>query len=99
MSVLGIQRRQIRGRILRALDTIYPKDLNLSTIVLVLEDRHMPATAADVRQDLAYLDEKGYVELLEQQDDGEEVLLARLTAKGKDLLEKNIPEDPGVELE
>ncbi|MBE3574554.1 MAG: hypothetical protein IMW99_03730 [Firmicutes bacterium] len=93
--------RMIRGRILRILDFAYPEGLALTMIGLTLADMEYAVSPALVSGYIDYLEEKGYVETHEAKADelGLSRRIAKLTAKGKDLLEGNIAADPGVNLE
>jgi Fe2+ or Zn2+ uptake regulation protein len=98
MSLERIQMKQRRGKILKALEVAYPHDLTAVVILSCLQERHIQATGTTVERDLHYLADKGYLTLLEVEDEGEKVLMARLSPKGKDLLDGTIPADPGVEV-
>ncbi len=90
--------REIRGWILRILNYNYPESLSVEAIALTLSDLEYVVTPLAVGGYLDYLEEKGYIETrqVEVRDAGISRRVARLTAKGKDLLEGNIPEDPGI---
>lgn len=90
--------REIRGRILKILDFSYPEGVALTVIGLTLGDMAYPVSPALVAGYVDYLEEKGYVETQELRvaDVAISRRIAKLTAKGKDLLEGNIPDDPGV---
>lgn len=90
--------REIRGRILKILDFSYPEGVAVTVIGLTLGDMEYQVTPAVLKAYIDYLEEKGYIETHEVRldDVGISRRIARLTAKGKDLLEGNIPADPGV---
>jgi DNA-binding PadR family transcriptional regulator len=90
--------REIRGRILKILDLDYPHEVSDRVIALTLNDISYNVNPAILQGYLDYLKDKGYVECrqLESDDLGLTMRVAKLTAKGKDLLEGNIPDDPGV---
>jgi len=90
--------REVRGRILRILDFSYPEGVALTVIGLTLGDMEYQVTPAVIAGYVDYLEEKGYVETSEIRHEGVGISrrIAKLTAKGKDLLERNIPADPGV---
>ncbi|MFA6111615.1 MAG: hypothetical protein WDA75_22880 [Candidatus Latescibacterota bacterium] len=97
MDLHQIERKQRRGKILRALNQIYPRDLLIKTLVRILEEAKLCSSTEKVESDLAYLADKEYLETSKITDEGEDVTLARLTAHGKDLIEGNICADVGVE--
>jgi len=99
MDIHQLRRKQRRGRILRALDMVYPGDLPTKTLVMMLAEARLPADETKVSRDLAYLEDKDYVRLEVIDDMGDELHVARLTAHGKDLLEGNIIQDCGVTIE
>lgn len=98
VAVKRHEAREIRGRILKILDFSYPEGVALTVIGLTLGDMEYQVTPAVVAGYIDYLEEKGYVETHEIRlpDVGISRRIAKLTAKGKDLLEGNIPPDPGV---
>jgi len=92
--------RVIRGRILKILDLDYPHEMGDEVIVEALREGEITVSKAVVAGYLEYLHEKGYVEVRDvtSRDLGLSMKMARLTAKGKDLLEGNIEPDVGVVL-
>ncbi|MDI3480804.1 MAG: hypothetical protein PWQ97_459 [Tepidanaerobacteraceae bacterium] len=92
--------REIRGRILKILDVDYPHEISDRVISLTLGDISYNVNPAVLQGYLDYLEEKGYIECkqLEYDDLSIDMRVAKLTAKGKDLLEGNIPSDPGIAL-
>lgn len=97
-AILRHEAREIRGRILRMLEFAYPEGMTLTMIGLTLNEMEYAVTPSLIAGYIDYLHEKGYVEAHEvtAEDVGISRRIARLTAKGKDLLERNIPADPGV---
>lgn len=91
--------RDLRWWALRALEKVYPGDLSERTIALTLAGISYTVSPGELSTHLAYLEEKGYVERrhLKSRELNEERDVARLTAKGKDLLEGNIAADPGID--
>lgn len=90
MDFRNILKKRTRGLILKALDMMRFKDLSLSAIGAALAEWHCPASDNEIKTEIRYLEQKGYVVLAEDGD------AAVLTARGVDLLEQSIPEDPGV---
>lgn len=90
--------RIIRGRILKILELAYPDELGEEMLSLTLNDMEYNVSPAVLRGYIDYLEDKGYVECHDIEDRDLRVSrhVARLTAKGKDLLEGNIDPDPGV---
>lgn len=91
--------REIRGWILRILYMNMPEWAGDHLISQILTDAQYRVSPAQVQGHLNYLAEKGYVELKEvtSEETGLTRHIARLTPKGIDLVEGNIPEDPGVD--
>jgi len=94
-----LQPRNLRRWILNIAHKNYPHELSERVIGLTLADLSYSVSAGELAIHLAYLEEKGYVARSEagNQELGESRALVRLTAKGKDLLEHNIPDDPGID--
>lgn len=90
--------REIRGRILKILDANYPYPAGDHLIADILTDAQYSCSPAQVKGHLVYLSEKGYIETTDVKSTELNIVrcLAKLTAKGKDLLEGSIPPDPGV---
>ncbi len=89
-----------RGQILKVLKVAYPGPASLELLEVTLNDRHCNASPASIKGYIEYLEEKGYVSADDERDDllGVTRTLVKLSAKGIDLLEGNIPADPGVAL-
>lgn len=91
-----------RGRVLKIADKTYGTHrrggVSNEVIALTLNDMHLPASSGVLRGHCEYLMDKGYVEIEEIKDDLGGGYIVTLTAKGVDLLEGNIPADPGVEV-
>jgi hypothetical protein len=100
---MGLERHEariIRGHIMQILKVAYPGPVSIELLEVTLNDRACPASPAVVKGYVEYLADKGYVKFWEQKDDvlGVTRTLVKLTAEGIDLLEGNIPPDPGVVL-
>lgn len=100
MSTRRAEAREIRGRILKILDLDYPHEVSDRIISLTLNDINYNVNPAILAGYLAYLEDKGYVECrkVESRDLQVTLTLVKLTPKGKDLREGNIPPDPGVSI-
>lgn len=87
----------IRKEILRILDHSYARGANAGLIATSLLEGAFAMTEGEVDEELIYLADKGYIYLQKFEDP---VLgndrVARLSPKGKDLLEGNIERDPGI---
>lgn len=99
----GLQRyeaRLVRGQLMQILKVAYPGPASLELLEVTLNDRRFPTSPAILKGYLDYLSDKGYVKVWEEKDDimGVNRMLAKLTAAGIDLLEGNVPADPGVVL-
>lgn len=101
MVMQSVQRhedKEIRGRILKALDFNYPASMSLKMLNYALQAARYDCPEGKVKAHLAYLTEKGYVKTdnvgIEDLDLNREMV--RLTVEGKDLVEGNIASEPGV---
>ena len=97
-SVQRHEDKEVRGRILKVLDLEFPRAMSLQMIVFALQSARYNCAPGQVQAHLAYLEQKGYVRTedvgLEDLDLRREMI--SLTVQGKDLVEENIPADPGV---
>lgn len=86
---------------MKILDINYPELTGDHLIAEILTDVQYCCSPPQVKVYLAYLAEKGYVQLrdVDMPDIGVKRCLAKLTARGKDLLEGSIDADPGVDLD
>jgi len=92
--------RITRGHLLQILKIAYPGPASIELLEITLNDRACPTSPAIIRGYIDYLKDKGYVTVWDEQDDalGVTRTLVKLTAAGVDLVEGNIPADPGVVL-
>lgn len=92
-----VDSRLLRREILRILDAAYLYGASIELIMLSLADAGYPVTETDVEEHLVYLRDKGYatIEQAQSKSLGRQKW-AKLTPKGKDLLDGNIDPDPGV---
>lgn len=90
--------REIRKWLLITLEKSYPYGASEELLGLTLSGLRLEVSPGELRAHLAYLEEKGYVarERVEVRRAGVHRHVAKLTAAGKDLLEGNVPADPGV---
>lgn len=100
MSLMRNEAKEIRGRILKILEIDYPNAVSDRVISLTLNDINYNISPAVLEGYLSYLEEKGYVEVatVESKELGISMKVAKLTAKGKDLLEGSMGADVGVSL-
>jgi len=100
VAILRNEAREIRGRILKIVEIDYPNEVSDRVISLTLNDINYSVSPAVLAGYLEYLEEKGYVDtrVIESKDLDLTRRVAKLTARGKDLLEGNIPADPGVSI-
>lgn len=99
MSSLDTARKRMaRWRILRILAAGRPYPVGEGLIGQVLTDADLAMTMNEIRNDLEYLKDKGYIETKEVSVPGEgKHLEARLLPKGVDYVEYTTAEDdPGV---
>lgn len=94
------QNKEIRGRILKILQVNYPDPAGDHLISELLTDAQYNVTPEDVKKHLDYLEGKEYIktERVNMKGLGIARILSKLTPKGIDLLEGNIDEDAGVEV-
>lgn len=92
--------KSIRGWILRVLHISHPVPLNERNVYLTMNDIMPEITEKDVASEMSYLRDKAYVESILKRIPllQEEMWLHKITSKGIDLMERNLPEDPGVEV-
>ncbi|MBB6673004.1 hypothetical protein [Cohnella nanjingensis] len=88
--------KEVRGFILSILKLQYPGTASDRLISLTLNDSHLESALPQIRGHLHYLEEKGYVKTEEGNELGMQRTMATLTAKGIDLLDGNIPDEPGI---
>ena len=89
----------LRGKILALLKKVYPNGVDEVTIISILYQYHRDI---DILASLEYLVCKGYALRKEHSHpymELEKLLWYKLTASGIDLLEGNIPEDPGITIQ
>ncbi len=90
--------KEIRGWILRFLYNLLPKFGSAESVAGMLLKAGYDVTALQVQGHFRYLEDKEYVEL--QEIDLQEMSisrhLAKLTSKGVDFVEGNLPDDPGI---
>ena len=97
-SVAGLEYREIRGWILRFLYINLPEWVGDKLMSELLANGGYNVSEPSVQGHYRYLAEKGFVEIKEVEisEVGLTRTLAKLTSKGVDLVEGNIPDDPGV---
>lgn len=86
-------REEARWRILRALDAGRPIAVAETIILRTLQDIQLPITPHGLRRELAYLEDRGLVEVGGR--DGP-VWTAELTRYGVDVVEYTVACDPGI---
>ncbi len=87
------QREEARWRILLALDVGRPLHVAEALLLRVLSDMDLPVTPHEVRRELAYLEDRGLIEI-KGRDEG--TWLVTLTRTGIDIVEYTVPCDPGI---
>ena len=97
-SIQKFEDKEVRGRILKALNFEFPRAMSYQMIGYALQSARYHCSPGQIQAHLAYLEQKGYVKT---EDVGLTDLdlrrdMVTLTVQGKDLVEGNIPDDPGV---
>ncbi len=89
--------REIRGRILRILELARPYRVTEKTIEYALADAKLQVSPSVIPREMDYLRNKGYIESETAEDQVFGTVWShKLTGKGVDLIERHLPEDPGV---
>lgn len=88
--------RIARGMILKALVMEDPTPVDENVLLRILDDMGHPVSHEGLGHHLKYLQDKGYVELIERKGKGMVLHIVVLTAKGTDLVDGFIDKDPGV---
>ena len=98
LSVKHQEDKEIRGRVLKALDFSFPAAISVKMLSHALRAARYECSSTQLKAHLAYLKEKGYVIVenvgVEDLDINRDMV--KLTAHGKDLVEGNIESEPGV---
>ena len=92
--------KEIRHYILIALEHSYPYGASERLIRLTLDGLSLNVSPGELQAHLTYLKQKGYLTKEKVEDEATMISrnIVKLTAKGKDLREGNIPKDPGIGL-
>lgn len=90
--------KELRGFILCMCKVAFPEGCSDRLIEMKIKELQFESSPAMLKYHLEYLEEKGYVRLEERhvKDMGIGRLMVYATAKGIDLVEGNIPLDPGI---
>lgn len=105
--------RYERGEILTMLNSNAGRATGMGLLRVSLDQVGVSLSINELKTRLCYLEEKGYVELRRRKDipgyhrkldepgggRANDLVTAKLTAKGIDLVEGNIPNDPGIGFE
>lgn len=93
---MEVENKEIRGWVLHIIAGVQPYYASFRMIKAELEDLGFHYPDRKLKANLKYLVDKGYITLQETEHNGVKRRLNSVTPKGIDLIEKNIPEDPGV---
>lgn len=90
--------QELRGFILSMCKVNYPHGCSEQLVQVAVSENDFSASPALLAGYIEYLEEKGYVRVEEARNDrlGIYRRVIFITAKGIDLLEGNIPPDPGI---
>ncbi len=94
--MMKIKPNMLRGKLLSLMNQMYPTPINEMDIVGILYQYH---SVDDIKRELQYLADKEYctrTELPHPYKIGEKIVTCKLTARGLDLLNGDIPTDPGI---
>lgn len=99
LKVNKFAKKEIRGWILKILYTNLPEWAGDRLLAQMLEQGKYSVSALEIQGHLRYLEGKGYVEVKEVsvKELGLSRVVARLTSKGVDFVEGNLPDDPGID--
>lgn len=89
---------EIRGFILNACYRTYPHGCSDELLLKMLVENQFDVSPALVLGHLQYLEEKGYLRVEEIRTRHYFRRVAYITPKGIDLIDGNIPEEPGIML-
>ncbi|GBF34130.1 hypothetical protein DCCM_3242 [Desulfocucumis palustris] len=92
------QSKELRGFVLNMCKVNYPHGCSEQLIQTTAEQNQFDVSTGLIAGHIEYLEEKGYVRVDEIKNNRLKIVrkMVYITAKGIDLLEGNIPEDPGV---
>lgn len=101
MTLASVKRhedKELRGRILKALDFSFPAPISFKMLSYALKSARYDCSSAQLKAHLAYLKEKGYVMVEKVGVEDLDIYrdMVKLTVHGKDLVEGNIENEPGV---
>jgi hypothetical protein len=100
-QLTAITHKRARGFVLKCLNYYPSDDINTLIVADFVRNCGCACTDSEVESYIDYLQSKGYVKKEEINDKriaDFSAKVARITPKGIDLLEANIPEDPGIVL-
>ena len=90
------ENKEIRGWMLNIIDRAKPYGASFQVIEVTLTDLGFNVCETEIKAQLVYLADKGYVRYEPIERGGVVRHLNHITPKGVDLLERSIPPDPGV---
>lgn len=93
------QKEIVRGKILYYLKLIYPQSATLPLLQGELDIFGYPVPIDDLDFHVAYLAEKGLVNVDKRPHARRSITLVKITAKGIDYFDGRLPRDEGVYLE
>lgn len=86
----------LRGKILKLLSELYPNGIDRSTLVGIY---YQYDKVDDIEKSLEYLRDKNFIVRKENPHpykENKKVIFYKITPEGVDLIEGNIPEEPGI---
>ena len=98
MTPAAVENREVRGWTLNIIDRMKPYGASPELIDASLSQLGFSTSINEIKANLKYLEEKGYIRLEEIERNGVRRRINYITPKGVDLKEGNIEPDPGIML-
>jgi len=97
---MNYKNKELRGMVLKVIHKSYPDKVGDYVICEVLEDAGYNINPPELKSHLDYLEGNGYIEtsIIENRDLNITRIVAKMTPQGINLMEGNIPDDPGIEV-
>jgi len=93
---MSVENREVRGWILRICERAQPYGASFKVIETALLESGFHMTPSELKSHLLYLEHKGYIHRQEYEKNNVKRRVNFITPQGIDLIEGNVPCDPGV---